>query len=367
MAAGGGIKINNISVRGGADGKTPIFKIENGNLYNSYTSGTTWNKIGEVKGAQGDKGKDGNDGKDAAKLVRQVLRGTDERGGNIYLQTYDDGSTFVFTAPKGDKGDKGDKGEKGDVSIEQVNKLLADKVDKVTTISRFYRVYGVTSENEPVMFNINNLSGVGTIPIRGSQDENFSVNCINVQDETRCANIKYVKDYVYDYVEQRFQSSLPDNATFDSVSAYTVKASELYIDNIRITEDSTIAWHDLFDGVAFVGTDIQLGSAIPNEVYVEVVVGEAILTFMLELGNSTASGTGNLFRYYATAGQNSTGYHLYSVIIQVAPYNNDTSMAVLRIPSEHSAVLYNMQNNTYNRSLGDLVYIRRVRYRGGNV
>lgn len=108
MAAGGGIKINNISVRGGADGKTAIFKIENGYLYPSYNNGTTWEKtLGQVKGEDGAEGEKGDTG---AKLVSQVLQGQDADGGNIYLQTFDDGTTAYFTAPKGDKGDKGDSG-----------------------------------------------------------------------------------------------------------------------------------------------------------------------------------------------------------------------------------------------------------------
>lgn len=54
MAIGGGIKINNITVRGGADGKTPVFKIENGHLYNKYDNTAKWQDLGEVKGEKGD-------------------------------------------------------------------------------------------------------------------------------------------------------------------------------------------------------------------------------------------------------------------------------------------------------------------------
>lgn len=41
-------------------------------------------------------------GSSGSKLVSQVLQGKDENGGNIYLQTFDDGSTATFTAPKGE-------------------------------------------------------------------------------------------------------------------------------------------------------------------------------------------------------------------------------------------------------------------------
>ena len=47
--AGGGIKINNTKIIGGADGKTPIFEVKNdGFLYNSYDNGNTWNILQKV-------------------------------------------------------------------------------------------------------------------------------------------------------------------------------------------------------------------------------------------------------------------------------------------------------------------------------
>jgi hypothetical protein len=39
-----------------------------------------------------------------AKLVSRVLQGQDENGGNIYLDTFDDGTQQTFIAPKGSKG-----------------------------------------------------------------------------------------------------------------------------------------------------------------------------------------------------------------------------------------------------------------------
>lgn len=69
--AGGGVKINNISVRGGANGKTPRFKIENGHLYNTYQDGENpdWNDLGQVKGEKGDKGDKGDKGSGAVDSV----------------------------------------------------------------------------------------------------------------------------------------------------------------------------------------------------------------------------------------------------------------------------------------------------------
>lgn len=47
-------------------------------------------------------------GETGAKIVSQEYIGKDENGGNIYKQTFDDGKTFYFTAPRGEKGEDGD-------------------------------------------------------------------------------------------------------------------------------------------------------------------------------------------------------------------------------------------------------------------
>lgn len=60
--AGGGIKINNTKIVGGADGRTPVFKIENGILFNSYDNGRSWSSLGNVKGEQGIQGMQGEKG-----------------------------------------------------------------------------------------------------------------------------------------------------------------------------------------------------------------------------------------------------------------------------------------------------------------
>lgn len=52
-------------------------------------------------------------GDTGAKVVRIDLIGQDEHGGNIYRQTFDDGNTATFTAPRGEIGPQGPKGEKG--------------------------------------------------------------------------------------------------------------------------------------------------------------------------------------------------------------------------------------------------------------
>ena len=46
-------------------------------------------------------------GATGSKIVSTELIGQDEHGGNIYKQTFDDGTTAEFVAPKGEKGDSG--------------------------------------------------------------------------------------------------------------------------------------------------------------------------------------------------------------------------------------------------------------------
>lgn len=60
-----------------------------------------------IKGDKGDKGEKGDKGDKGtgATVISTVLLGQDENGGNIYRQTFDDGSASEFVAPKGEKGD----------------------------------------------------------------------------------------------------------------------------------------------------------------------------------------------------------------------------------------------------------------------
>jgi hypothetical protein len=100
--AGGGVKVTNTKIIGGADGATFVPSVNsNGDL--SWTNNKGYSNPVTVN----IKGPKGADGKNGAKLVSQVLVGQDAKGGNIYRQTFDDGSTFEFTAPKGDAGSGG--------------------------------------------------------------------------------------------------------------------------------------------------------------------------------------------------------------------------------------------------------------------
>lgn len=137
--AGGGIKINNIKVSGGADGITFIPSVDaSGNLSwqakrgNNVLDDITVPETVNIKGKDGKDGKDGEKGATGSKLLSQVLSGTDENGNNIYTQTFEDGTTATFTVKngkdgeRGETGQQGEKGEKGvgirEVSVEELPK-----------------------------------------------------------------------------------------------------------------------------------------------------------------------------------------------------------------------------------------------------
>lgn len=159
--AGGGIKQNNIQIRGGADGATFIPSVDaNGNLSWTNDKGYTNPETKNIKGAKGDKGDTGATGATGAKLVSQVLQGQDQYGGNIYLQTFSDGTTATFTAPKGEKGDSG--GVTTDTALSFAsenpvqNKVLAKKIEDCITLSIL-----ISSANTAI--TLSNLTGLTNV------------------------------------------------------------------------------------------------------------------------------------------------------------------------------------------------------------
>lgn len=141
--AGGGIKMNYIAVRGGADGKTPVVKVENGDLYSSYDNWETKSNLGRVKGEDGEQGEKGATG---AKIISQTLVGQSGNGGNIYLQTFDDGTQFTFTAPKGEKGETGSS-----KPITYVDLVLDDTGYKFANSDEFTNILNSTEPTSFVM------------------------------------------------------------------------------------------------------------------------------------------------------------------------------------------------------------------------
>lgn len=81
------------------------------------------------RGIQGEKGDTG------ASIVSVEFIGQDENGGNIYKQTFDNGTTALFVAPKGEQGiqgeqgPQGEKGEKGEQGIQGIQGVQGEKGD----------------------------------------------------------------------------------------------------------------------------------------------------------------------------------------------------------------------------------------------
>lgn len=126
--------------------------VENADKVFIYNEDASYTLYGE-KGEQGEKGDTG------AKIVTTTLIGQDENGGNIYEQTFDDGSTAQFVAPKGDAGTGGGEAIEGAVRmVKYTFTNYADLYQKVRALN----VATTTMEQYPVLvllkINIASLS-----------------------------------------------------------------------------------------------------------------------------------------------------------------------------------------------------------------
>lgn len=95
------------------EAETSISTIQNALSISGATAVYAFNPDASIVGVQGEKGDKGDTGATGATIVSTVLQGQDANGGNIYKQTFDNGATAEFTAPKGEAGDKGDTGAQG--------------------------------------------------------------------------------------------------------------------------------------------------------------------------------------------------------------------------------------------------------------
>ena len=132
--AGGGIKISNIKVNGGADGATFIPSVSSDGVL-SWTNNKGYTNPTRVN-IKGKDGKDGKDGVNGANIVSTILQGQDANGGNIYKQTFSNGATANFTAPRGAMGKTGAKGDKGDSGNPQGNILQTTGTSTEDTMSQ---------------------------------------------------------------------------------------------------------------------------------------------------------------------------------------------------------------------------------------
>ena len=103
----------------GIDGKTPLFKIESGELMISYDDGTSWTSLGIIQGSDGYNGQDGSDGQngtngqdgeDGKDAIAPRIRINYET--NEWEISYDNGKVWTSLGVKA-TGDKGEPGEAG--------------------------------------------------------------------------------------------------------------------------------------------------------------------------------------------------------------------------------------------------------------
>lgn len=196
------VAINALSVNLKPVSTTLAGKDENGgSIYQiTFGNGSTID-FTVPQGERGPQGKQGETGATGAKIVSTELQGQDENGNNIYLQTFDDGTTATFIAPRGPTG----SGTQVTVGGEVQETFDADtKLNKLSPTYEF--IYAQTStgkvNDKPFYYNI----GAGTSE---QKNVNGSVPVYNGQNlysgiptkPYQSANMKFVEDSIETAVE----------------------------------------------------------------------------------------------------------------------------------------------------------------------
>ncbi|MBQ9768056.1 MAG: InlB B-repeat-containing protein, partial [Lachnospiraceae bacterium] len=96
----------------GQDGKTPTFKVENDVLYVSYDNGTTWTELGNIGGADGNDGQDGSNGVDGKTPSFMV------ENGNLYVRYSDTEEWTLLGNIQGANGSDGADGSDGQDGVD---------------------------------------------------------------------------------------------------------------------------------------------------------------------------------------------------------------------------------------------------------
>lgn len=209
--AGGGIKINNTKIIGGADGATFIPSVsENGDLSWSNNKGYNNPQTVNIKGKDG---ADGKDGKTGAKIVSQIFAGNDSDGGNIYKQTFDDGTEAYFTAPKGEKGEKGDIAK---------TPIVLGKMEEVEGVKYFYML--IPNSNAFSTVAINPVVGVVYYDVVNSVFYNYTGREYSV---------------LIDFNENGSGGGGVDQALVDQVNANTENIATLTTEKVSKTDYAT--------------------------------------------------------------------------------------------------------------------------------
>ena len=175
------------------------------------------------KGDTGLTGPQGPQGATGAKLVSQVLQGQDANGGNIYLQTFDDGTTATFTAPKGSADGR-------------LTKYLHKYVFHATghNSSAYYDITGVLKIVSISDVLATTKSQLGTL-LGNSNTKILEVNAVNTAGET----LKYYNDAngsnsmlsLYETTSSQTTSSV--NILFDGAYTFELNTSRSKIFEIN--------------------------------------------------------------------------------------------------------------------------------------
>lgn len=104
----------------------PIDK--SGYVWSVFASGLSAYELAVAQGFEGSEAEwfESLRGPTGAKIVSVELIGQDDNGGNIYRQTFDNGLTYEFTAPRGEPGVDGAPGKDGEPGKDGVTPTLQD-------------------------------------------------------------------------------------------------------------------------------------------------------------------------------------------------------------------------------------------------
>lgn len=110
----------------GADGKTPVFKIENGNWMLSYDN-NKWENLGKAVGEDGVNGKDGKNGKDGITPYLRIENGRWMLSMDNQSSWKDIGQATGARGPEGRPGIDGRNGRDGEDGISPILKITDNK------------------------------------------------------------------------------------------------------------------------------------------------------------------------------------------------------------------------------------------------
>ena len=176
-----------------------------GETTSEFTKGIIYLYDGQFKPVNAEKGEKGDKGETGAKLVSQVLQGQDENGGNVYLQTFDDGTTATFVAPRGASGEGG--GTSNYNGLSNIPIINADLDNITPEASTYYRHIGESETN----YKKGEIYFYATIATGSTQTKYFKL--LTNYNPSR----KYCVPIIRDNGEQDYRLM-----GYDSIPAYSI-------------------------------------------------------------------------------------------------------------------------------------------------